>query len=128
MRLLYSGDGDQSKALLDKNPEPSRRDIKEALRGNICRCTGYVKIEKAIELSAEALRSGLKRAAANCQVGARMPRVDALEKTLGAVCMLMICTLMVCCMAVWCAPSTRVPSSKALISRRRSIIRAWRRF
>ncbi|QGP91217.1 Nicotinate dehydrogenase small FeS subunit [Neomoorella glycerini] len=37
-----------AKALLDHNPRPTRDEIKEAISGNICRCTGYVKIEEAI--------------------------------------------------------------------------------
>lgn len=41
-----------SKALLDKNPKPSREQIKDALSGNICRCTGYLKIFDAVELAA----------------------------------------------------------------------------
>ena len=42
-----------AKALLDENPCPSRDEIREALAGNICRCTGYVKIWEAVELAAE---------------------------------------------------------------------------
>ncbi|MBQ6360255.1 MAG: (2Fe-2S)-binding protein [Lachnospiraceae bacterium] len=42
-----------AKALLDKNPHPSRGEIREALSGNLCRCTGYVKIEEAVQLAAE---------------------------------------------------------------------------
>ena len=41
-----------AKALLDQNPQPSRQEIREALAGNLCRCTGYLKIFEAIELAA----------------------------------------------------------------------------
>src|SRR4051812_29694382 len=41
-----------AKALLEENPSPSRRQIEEALGGNICRCTGYLKIFEAIEQAA----------------------------------------------------------------------------
>ena len=73
-----------AKALLDKDPEPSPARIKEALRGNICRCTGYVKIEKAILMAAGALRGEtVVPAAAGCGVGERASRIDAAEKILG---------------------------------------------
>ncbi len=45
-----------SKALLDENPKPSKEEIREAISGNICRCTGYVKIEKAVEGAAQKLQ------------------------------------------------------------------------
>lgn len=45
-----------SKALLDKNLTPSREDIREAVSGNICRCTGYVKIETAVSAAAKQIR------------------------------------------------------------------------
>jgi len=45
-----------SKALLDHHPDPSGDDIGEALAGNVCRCTGYRPIIRAIGVAAEALR------------------------------------------------------------------------
>ena len=42
-----------TKALLDKNPNPSDEEIKKALEGNICRCTGYIKIIKAVKRAAQ---------------------------------------------------------------------------
>jgi aerobic-type carbon monoxide dehydrogenase small subunit (CoxS/CutS family) len=44
-------------ALLTHNPSPSRQQIREALAGNLCRCTGYVKIIDAVEDAAAALRA-----------------------------------------------------------------------
>ncbi len=46
-----------AKALLDKHPSPSREEIREALSGNLCRCTGYLKIIEAVELAASRLTS-----------------------------------------------------------------------
>ena len=45
-----------SKALLDSNPNPSEEDIRQALQGNLCRCTGYVQILEAVKLAAALLR------------------------------------------------------------------------
>ena len=47
-----------SKALLDANPSPEPDDIKAALSGNLCRCTGYVKIIESVLAAAGALREG----------------------------------------------------------------------
>ncbi|MCP3993206.1 MAG: (2Fe-2S)-binding protein [Actinomycetia bacterium] len=41
-----------ARALLEETPDPSRQEIKEALAGNLCRCTGYNKILDAVELAA----------------------------------------------------------------------------
>jgi carbon-monoxide dehydrogenase small subunit len=43
-------------ALLARNPAPSRDEIKQALAGNLCRCTGYIKIYEAVELAAARMR------------------------------------------------------------------------
>ena len=42
-----------AKALLDKNPKPSEAEIREALSGNLCRCTGYQKIVESVQEAAE---------------------------------------------------------------------------
>jgi carbon-monoxide dehydrogenase small subunit len=44
-------------ALLQRNPNPSERDIRVGISGNLCRCTGYVNIVKAIQYAAEKMRS-----------------------------------------------------------------------
>lgn len=41
-----------AKALLDKKPEPTKEEIKDALEGNLCRCTGYKQIIEAVEEAA----------------------------------------------------------------------------
>ena len=45
-----------AKELIEKSPHPSRDEIKEALSGNLCRCTGYIKIYEAVELAAARMR------------------------------------------------------------------------
>ena len=74
-----------AKSLLDQNPTPTSAEIKSGLRYNLCRCTGYLKIERAIQLAAKALRDGETFSAegSTAKVGARMVRVDSEEKLLG---------------------------------------------
>jgi len=45
-----------TKALIDRNPDPTEEEIREALSGNLCRCTGYGQIVEAVRLAAERLR------------------------------------------------------------------------
>jgi aerobic carbon-monoxide dehydrogenase small subunit len=45
-------------ALLARNPSPSELEIREAISGNLCRCTGYVNIVKAVQQAAERMRAG----------------------------------------------------------------------
>ncbi|MBW1819999.1 MAG: (2Fe-2S)-binding protein [Deltaproteobacteria bacterium] len=47
-----------SRALLDENPNPGEGEIRHALAGNLCRCTGYTQIIEAVEAAREALRNG----------------------------------------------------------------------
>jgi carbon-monoxide dehydrogenase small subunit len=47
-----------SVALLAKNPNPSEDEIRQAISGNLCRCTGYVNIVKAIQHAAKASGGG----------------------------------------------------------------------
>ena len=74
-----------AKALLDATLTPTRAQVKEAIKNNICRCTGYKKIEDAILLAAELFRTGAEvpEPTFTGQAGESMHRVDAKEKTLG---------------------------------------------
>ena len=49
-----------AKGLLDQNPDPSRVQVKAAIRGNLCRCTGYKRIADGVLLAAKYLREGLR--------------------------------------------------------------------
>jgi carbon-monoxide dehydrogenase small subunit len=47
-----------AKALLDRNPDPTREEIVEAFVGNVCRCTGYNKIIESVQAAAQMMRDG----------------------------------------------------------------------
>ena len=76
------------KALIDKNPNPTEADIKEAIKGNICRCTGYKKIIEAIDLAAQ-IKRGDRQIDKELEkgdkfgVGSNAFRIDVREKVLG---------------------------------------------
>lgn len=75
-----------SKALLDKNLNPTEEEIRHAIRNNICRCTGYVKIVKAIEFSAAIFRGDkqIEKEPIKWKIGGRVHRADVKEKVLGS--------------------------------------------
>ena len=80
------------KSLFDENPNPSEEEIKKALTGNLCRCTGYTKILDAIDTS-KAYLKGEKPQSIEYQpqksatdlsvVGKRLPKIDAPDKATG---------------------------------------------
>jgi selenium-dependent molybdenum hydroxylase 1 len=74
-----------AKALLDSNHSPTISDVKKGIRGNLCRCTGYKKIEEAILMAAEYFRQDNEIPAApnRLNLNQRFIRLDAQEKVNG---------------------------------------------
>ena len=74
-----------AKALLDENQSPTRAEVKAALRGNICRCTGYKKIEDAVLMAADFFREDRAVPTPDTSTGVnrRFQRPDVREKVLG---------------------------------------------
>ncbi len=73
-----------AKGLLDVNPDPTEEEIKFALRTNICRCTGYVKIIEGVRLTAKVLREGrIPEEKEAWKLGSRVHRIDVAEKVQG---------------------------------------------
>ena len=62
-----------TKALLDRNPNPTEDEIREALSGNLCRCTGYGQIVEAVQLAAARLKDGGSSPAASLPKEAQEP-------------------------------------------------------
>ena len=76
------------KALIDRTPNPTEDEIKEAIKGNICRCTGYKKIIEGIDLAAQILRGDKKideelEKGDDFGVGSNAFRIDVRDKVLG---------------------------------------------
>jgi CO/xanthine dehydrogenase Mo-binding subunit/aerobic-type carbon monoxide dehydrogenase small subunit (CoxS/CutS family) len=66
-------------ALLHRNPDPTEAEIREAIAGNLCRCTGYAKVVEAIQAAAH----GEKLGPEGGELGTNMARLDAAEKATG---------------------------------------------
>ncbi len=74
----------KAEALLARNAEPSRDEVAKALAGNLCRCTGYIKIIDAIRGVAEARAGAAPAASASAdEIGAPAPRYEGREQVLG---------------------------------------------
>ncbi len=82
----------RTKSFLDENPNPTKEEMKEALSGNLCRCTGYTKIFEAVETAADYLNGKEpkkieyqpQKSAMNLSVvGRRLPKIDAPDKATG---------------------------------------------
>lgn len=73
------------KGLLDKNSDPTFEEVQQAIRTNICRCTGYKKIIDGILLAAKIIRGEeeLSSEDKNVELGVRMRRIDVKDKVLG---------------------------------------------
>lgn len=74
-----------AKSLLDTNLNPTREEVKKAIRGNLCRCTGYKKIEDGIMLAAEYFREKrpIEPAPKTLHMNEHAKRIDAAEKVNG---------------------------------------------
>ena len=74
-----------AQGLLNSVADPTEEEIRKAIKGNICRCTGYAKIVDAIQIAARLLRedSPIPQESSTGKLGEDFMRVDASEKTLG---------------------------------------------
>lgn len=74
-----------AKALIDQNDNPSKDDVKKAIRGNVCRCTGYKKIEDAIMMAAKIVRNNedVPAEESTIRIGESVMRVDGKAKAIG---------------------------------------------
>ncbi|MBU1718253.1 MAG: molybdopterin-dependent oxidoreductase, partial [Bacteroidetes bacterium] len=75
----------RTKILFQENPDPSDGEIRQALKWNLCRCTGYVKIVEAIVFAMDALRNGNKVeiSAGSGKIGTSYPKYEASQTAIG---------------------------------------------
>jgi selenium-dependent xanthine dehydrogenase len=75
----------RTKVLLEKNPHPSIQEIHQAIKPHLCRCTGYKKIEEAIEASAETLSKNekLEIRQTDGKIGVSHPKYEAYQTAIG---------------------------------------------
>lgn len=75
----------QANALIEKNDDPSREEVRKALTPHLCRCTGYKKIEDSILYAAEAVREAQPVSAPNGagNIGTRLAKYDSYDVVLG---------------------------------------------
>jgi selenium-dependent xanthine dehydrogenase len=74
----------KARNLLDKSPQPSRDEVARALAGNLCRCTGYVKVIDAVQLAGKILTGDESpRLDFSGRIGSRTPKYQAFELALG---------------------------------------------
>ena len=114
-----------AKALLDQNPDPTREEAAFAIRNNICRCTGYVKIIDGILLAAKILREGKIpqkdedfRSARAC-IALMLPKRCRATGNIPTTFMLTACVT-----AARCAANIRAPACSISARRRRRSFRA----
>jgi len=75
----------RTKVLLEKNPNPSLEEIRQAIKPHLCRCTGYKKIEEAVLYAGEALREHkhLEITKTSGKIGVSQPKYQAYETAIG---------------------------------------------
>ena len=76
MRLLHPGLHHHDHGYLDDHPDPTEAEAREAIGGNLCRCTGYQNIVAAVLRAAELDREGGARPMTTKMFGQRVPRVE----------------------------------------------------
>ena len=107
-----------AKSLLDMNLNPTRADVKQAIRGNLCRCTGYKKIEDAILMAAEFFREKkqVPPAPKTLHMDEHAKRIDAARRSTALVFLQMTSLWMECSMRAASIPVTPAPTSIVLMS------------